>query len=54
MEKKMTQPSRREIKTTDLPAILDGTPVFETSPEAPYPKLDEWKTDHNGGGSARL
>ena len=43
MEKKMTQPSRREIKTTDLPAILDGTPVFETSPDAPYPKLDEWK-----------
>ena len=39
----MTQSSRHEIKTTDLPAILGGTPVFETSPDAPYPKLDEWK-----------
>ena len=39
----MTQSSRQEIKTTDLPAILGGTPVFETSPDAPYPKLDEWK-----------
>ncbi len=42
MEKKITQSSRHEIKTTDLPAILGGTPVFETSPDAPYPKLDEW------------
>ena len=36
------QSSRREIKTKDLPAILGGTPVFETSPDVPYPKLDEW------------
>ena len=43
MEKKMTQSSRREIKTTDLPAILGGVPVFEQSADAPYPKLDAWK-----------
>ena len=43
MKKKMTQSSRQEIKTTDFPAILGGTPVFETSPDAPYPKLDAWK-----------
>ncbi len=39
----MTQSSRHEIKTTDLPAILGGTPVFEISDDVPYPKLDDWK-----------
>ena len=43
MEKKMTQSSHREIKITDLPAILGGVPVFEQSADAPYPKLDAWK-----------
>ena len=38
----MTQSSRHEIKTIDLPAILGGTPVFETSTDTPYPKLDDW------------
>lgn len=27
----------------ELPAVLGGTPVFETSPDAPYPKLDAWQ-----------
>ena len=27
---------------TDLPAILGGKPVFEGTPESPYPKLDTW------------
>ncbi len=33
------------LKTSrrDIPAILGGLPVFETSSEAPYPKLDTWK-----------
>ena len=39
----MTQSSRHEIKTADLPAILGGTPVFEISDDVPYPKLDDWK-----------
>ena len=43
MEKNETQLSRDEIDPTDLPAVLGGTPVFEITPDAPYPKLDEWR-----------
>ena len=43
MEKNGTQLSRHEVDPTDLPAILGGTPVFEITPDAPYPKLDEWR-----------
>ena len=43
MEKNETQLSRDEINPTDLPAVLGGTPVFEITPDAPYPKLDEWR-----------
>lgn len=43
MEKNETQLSRREVDPTDLPAVLGGTPVFEITPDAPYPKLDEWR-----------
>ena len=43
MERKITQSSRHQIGPTDLPAILGGPPVFKKSPDAPYPKLDEWK-----------
>ena len=32
-----------QANTKDLPAILGGTPVFEITPDAPYPKLDEWQ-----------
>ena len=31
-----------ENAATDLPAVLGGTPVFEKTPEAPYPKLEQW------------
>lgn len=43
MEKNETQLSRHEIDPTDLPAVLGGTPVFEVTPDAPYPKLDTWR-----------
>ena len=43
MERKITHSSRHQIEPTDLPAILGGPPVFKKSPDAPYPKLDEWK-----------
>ena len=42
MERNGTQSSHHEIKAANLPAILGGTPVFETTSEAPYPKLDQW------------
>ena len=31
-----------EPTPTALPAVLGGTPVFEKTPDAPYPKLDRW------------
>ena len=43
MEKNETQLSRHEMSPTGLPAVLGGTPVFEITPDAPYPKLDEWQ-----------
>ena len=43
MERNRTELSRHEINPTELPAVLGGTPVFEITPDAPYPKLDEWQ-----------
>ena len=45
MEKNRTKSSHleSEITPTDLPAVLGGTPVFEKTPDAPYPKLEQWK-----------
>lgn len=43
MEMHKTKSSCPKINPKDLPAILGGTPVFEISPDVPYPKLDEWK-----------
>lgn len=43
MEIKRAKPPHLKANPKDLPAVLGGTPVFETSPDAPYPKLDEWK-----------
>ena len=31
-----------ENPRVDLPAVLGGTPVFEKTPDAPYPKLEQW------------
>ncbi len=31
-----------ENAATDLPTVLGGTPVFEKTPDAPYPKLEQW------------
>ena len=42
MERNTTQPSHQEINPSELPAILGGTPVFEQTPDLPYPKLDAW------------
>ena len=35
--------SQLKAHPKDIPAVLGGTPVFETSPDAPYPKLDAWQ-----------
>lgn len=43
MERNKSQSSYHEGNPTDLPAVLGGTPVFEITPDAPYPKLDEWQ-----------
>ena len=43
MERNRSQSSDHENDTTGLPAILGGTPVFEITPDAPYPKLDQWQ-----------
>ena len=44
MVKNKTNSSRpeSEITATDLPAVLGGTPVFEKTPDAPYPRLEQW------------
>ena len=42
MERDGTLLSRHEINPANLPAILGGTPVFETTPDTPYLKLDQW------------
>ena len=43
MERNRSQSSDHENNTTGLPAVLGGTPVFEITPDAPYPKLDRWQ-----------
>ncbi len=43
MESNRSQSSHHERTATDLPAVLGGTPVFEITPDAPYPKLDQWQ-----------
>ena len=34
--------SNPEFDAKNLPAALGGAPVFERTPETPYPKLDQW------------
>ena len=43
MEINRAKPPHLKTNPKDLPAVLGGAPVFETSPDAPYPKLDQWK-----------
>ena len=43
MERNTKRSSDPEINASELPAILGGTPVFEQTPDAPYPQLDAWK-----------
>ena len=33
---------KNEATPTNLPALLGGTPVFEKTPEVPFPKLEQW------------
>ncbi len=40
---KNVQLSNAKIDTKNFPAALGGTPVFEISEEAPFPKLDQWQ-----------
>lgn len=44
MEKNRAKLSRLENEPTspNLPAVLGGTPVFERTSDAPYPKLEQW------------
>ena len=43
MERNRNPSSHHESDAMALPAVLGGTPVFEITPEAPYPKLDQWQ-----------
>ena len=43
MEMNKAKPSHLKTNPKDLPAILGGTPVFEKSPDTPYPILDKWQ-----------
>ena len=43
MERNRSQSSHHESNTTNLPAVLGGTPVFDITSDAPYPKLDQWQ-----------
>ena len=43
MEKHRAKPSYLKTNPKDIPAVLGGTPVFETPPDAPYPILDKWQ-----------
>ena len=40
---KNEQLSNSENKSTNLPAILGGKPVFDISEESPFPKLEQWR-----------
>lgn len=42
MERNTTQSSHQERSSAERPAILGGIPVFEQTPDVPYPKLDAW------------
>ena len=44
MERNSAKSSRftSETPTTNLPAILGGTSVFEKTPDVPYPRLEQW------------
>ena len=33
---------KNEATRTNLPALLGGTPVFEKTPDVPFPKLEQW------------
>ena len=33
---------KNEATPTNLPALLGETPVFEKTPEVPFPKLEQW------------
>ena len=45
MEKERANLSHLESENAgiDHPAVLGGTPVFEKTPDAPYPKLEQWR-----------
>ena len=43
MPRNTTHSAHHEQNPADLPAILGGTPVFEITPDMPYPRLDTWK-----------
>ena len=45
MEKNRAKRLRPENEPTapELPTVLGGTPVFEKTPDASYPKLDQWR-----------
>ncbi len=43
MEMNRAKSSHLKTNPRDLPAILGGTPVFETPPDAPFPILDKWQ-----------
>ena len=34
---------KNEPTTPELPTVLGGTPVFEKTPDASYPKLEQWR-----------
>ena len=34
--------TKNEATPTNLPALLGGTPVFEKTPDVPFPKLEQW------------
>ena len=38
----IAQMSYLKQSSAEIPAALGGTPVFERTPEAPFPKLDRW------------
>ena len=42
MERNTTRSSHQGRNSAELPAILGGAPVFEQTPDVPYPKLDAW------------
>ena len=54
MEMKRAKSAHLKINSRDLPAILGGTPVFEQSADAPYPKLGRMETNHRRRGAGCL